>query len=249
MTNNDSAKLRKVAIVTGAAHRIGAKISRELHKHGYNVLIHYRSSEETALQLVEELNDLHADTAMCMSAELQQGSAIGLVEATVEQWGRLDMLVNNASEFYPTPVGQITEEVIQKLFATNLQAPLLLAQAAFPHLSKSGGCVINILDIYSAIAHKEHAVYSASKAALAMLTKSFATDFAPDVRVNGVSPGAILWPEGSAELSETQKQSVLDKIPLERKGDVRDIADAVVYLANAKFVTGQILKVDGGRTL
>jgi len=159
------------------------------------------------------------------------------------------LLVNNASEFYPTPVGQITEDVIQKLFATNLQAPLLLAQTAFPHLSKTGGCVINILDIYSAIAHKEHSVYSASKAALSMLTKSFATDFAPDVRVNGVSPGAILWPEGSAELSETQKQSVLEKIPLERKGDVRDIADAVVYLANAKFVTGQILKVDGGRTL
>ena len=250
MQNDESATSRKVAIVTGAARRIGACTAKMLHKSGYNVLVHYRASKEPALDLVAELNSDCADSALGMQAELQQeSSANSIVNAAIEHWGRLDLLVNNASEFYPTKIQSITADDISQLFGTNFQAPLLLSQAAFPHLKEHSGAVVNIVDIYSATVHKEHSVYCASKAALSMLTKSFAVEFAPEVRVNGVSPGAILWPEGQAGITEAQKKRIVDAIPLERIGDASDIAEAVLYLATAQFVTGQIMTVDGGRTL
>ncbi len=250
MQNNERVQSRKVAIVTGAARRIGARIAGRLHKEGFNVLVHYRASSKEALELVDELNRLSVNTAASCQADLRDDeSANQLIELAIEKWGRVDLLVNNASEFFPTPVGTITASIIGKLFATNVQAPLLLAQTAFPHLMKNKGSIINIVDIYSSIAHKDHSVYCASKSALNMLTRSLATDLAPDVRVNGVSPGAILWPETGQPLAEDKKNELLAKIPLNRKGSADDIADAVLYLANAEYVTGHIIAVDGGRSV
>ena len=250
LENNESEP--RVAIVTGAAKRIGAGITRTLHQSGYNMLVHYRSDKSVATDLINELNDIRADSAIGVHADLVSDSAPDeLVSAAVDHWGRLDLLVNCASQFFPTPVGSISAEVIQSIFASNVQAPLLLAQAALPHLQSTDGCVVNIVDIYSGVVHKEHPVYCASKAALAMLTKSLAVEFAPRVRVNGISPGAILWPDGDAEISEQKKSEILGIIPLARMGHPDQIAGAVKYLSStdAGFITGQILALDGGRTL
>jgi len=242
----------KVAIVTGAAKRIGESIARHLHHNGYKVLVHYRSDQNLAIGLIDDLNNDRPGSAIGKQTDLaRDGGAEDLVGAAVDQWGRLDLLVNNASEFYPTPVGSISVEVFQSMFASNVQAPLLLAQAGFPHLQSMKGSVVNILDIYATLVHREHPVYCASKAALSMLTKSLAVEFAPAVRVNGVSPGAILWPDGDAEINDDKKVSVLNHIPLGRMGNPAQIAAAVHYLASAEadFITGQILALDGGRTL
>jgi len=247
---DQEAKLRKVAVVTGAAKRIGACIVRRLHKSGFNVLVHYHSSEAAAWQLVEELNQQCEDSALCEEAELQnEESSDQLIGAAVKQWGRVDLLVNNASAFYPTKVGSIDAANFAELFNVNVRAPLLLTQAGLPQLTEHKGSVININDIYSAKAHKDHAVYCASQAALSMLTKSLALDLAPAVRVNGVSPGAVLWPEGDGTISEAKKQEVIDEIPLDRMGTPDDIAAAVLYLVNAQYITGHTLTVDGGRTV
>jgi len=216
------------------------------------MVVHYRSDAEIALALIDELNQLRPDSAIGKQTDLTSaGFAEDLVGAAVDHWGQLDLLVNSASQFRPTPVGTITIDDMQSLFATNFQAPMLLTQAAYPHLQSAEGSVVNILDIYSSMVHRDHPVYSASKAALRMLTKSLAVDLAPNVRVNGISPGAILWPEGEAAISDEKKSSILQHIPLGRMGNPDQIAQAVVYLSsdNAKFVTGQILAMDGGRTL
>jgi len=245
-----SDQVRRVAVVTGAAKRIGASIARQLHEKDFDVLVHYRSSDTAATQLITELNGTRTDSAFSIKADLQKGDSVSkIINAAMDNFGRVDLLVNNASVFYPTPLGNITANDFGNLFATNVQAPLLLAQAAYPHLTECEGSIVNIIDIYSQLTHKEHSVYSASKAALSNLTKSLATEFAPAVRVNGVSPGAILWPEGEASLSEDKKQEVLCKIPLSRMGSAEDIAKAVLYLAEAQFVTGHIINVDGGRCL
>jgi len=241
-----------VAIVTGAAKRIGESICRVLHRSGYNVLVHYRADQSLALALINDLNNIRPNSAIGKQADLtHDGAAEGLVGAAVNQWDRLDLLVNNASEFSPTPIGAISMEVMQRMFASNVHAPLLLAQAAFPHLQSVKGSVVNILDIYASVVHKEHPVYCASKAALSMLTKSLAIEFAPTVRVNGVAPGAILWPDGEAEISDEKKSGIARKIPLSRMGNPAQIAAAVKYLSgvDADFITGQILSIDGGRTL
>lgn len=241
-----------VAIVTGAAKRIGEAICKCLHRNGYRIVVHYRSDPAAANALVAELNQIRPDSAVCKQSDLSHaGSPEDLVAAAVDQWGQLDLLVNNASEFYPTPVGQISPEDFQRIFNSNVQAPLLLAQSALPHLKVAKGSVVNILDIYASVVHKEHPVYCASKAALSMLTRSLAVEFAPTVRVNGVAPGAILWPDGEAELPEAKKSSVLDNIPLGVMGRPTQIAEAVNYLAgcHAEFITGQTLAIDGGRTL
>ncbi len=242
----------KAALITGAAKRIGECITRALHQSGYNVLVHYRSDQNQAMDLINDLNRVRSDSAIGKQLDLtDDGSAENLVGAAIDRWGRLDLLVNNASEFFPTPVGAITAEVFQRMFATNVQAPLLLAQAAFPHLQLVKGNVINILDIYASVVHKDHPVYCASKAALSMLTKSLAVEFAPSVRVNGVAPGAILWPDGDAAIADEKKSAVLNRIPLARMGNPEQIAASVNYLASADadFITGQILSIDGGRTL
>ncbi len=239
----------KVALVTGAARRIGAAIVTCLHENGARVAIHYRGSANEAEALAGMLNDARPDSAATFQADLIQTERLpGLVADVVDWGGRLDYLVNNASTFYPTPVGDITEADWTDLMGSNLKAPLFLAQAAVPALRENGGAIVNLVDIHSQRPLRNHPVYGPAKAALAMLTKSLAKDLAPHIRVNGVSPGAILWPEDG--MSEAAQQSILRQVPLERAGDPDDIAGCVLYLLrDATYVTGQIVAVDGGRSI
>ncbi len=239
----------KVALVTGAARRIGAVIARKLHSHGADVAIHYRGSADEADALVAELNESRADSAVAFSADLTDIAAIERLAAQVTSWrDRLDVLINNASSFYPTPAGTITETQWDDLVGTNLKAPLFLSQAALPALRAAGGVIVNIVDVHSTHPLRDHPVYGPAKAGLAMLTRSLAKDLAPDVRVNGVSPGAILWPEN--DMPEDTKAAILKQVPLARPGDPADIAGAVLFLVrDATYVTGQIIAVDGGRSI
>jgi len=237
------------ALITGAGKRIGAVIARTLHNAGANVAIHYFSSSAQADALAEQLNAIRAGSAITLQADLRSIDAINsLVAAMIEQTDALDLLVNNASTFYPTPLGTITEEQWDDLIGANLKAPLFLSQAAWPHLRAARGAIINIVDVHSQRPLRDHLVYGPAKAGLAMLTRSLAKDLGPDVRVNGVSPGAILWPEEG--LPEKTRQSIIREIALKRVGAPEDIAGAVLYLArDATYVTGQILAVDGGRSV
>jgi pteridine reductase len=239
----------KVALVTGAARRIGAAIVTCLHENGARVAIHYRGSADEALALAKRLNDARPDSAATFQADLLQTGHLGTLVAEVADWGgRLDYLVNNASTFYPTPVGDITEAEWTDLMGSNLKAPLFLSQAAAPILRKNRGVIINLVDIHSQRPLRNHPVYGPAKAGLAMLTKALAKDLAPHIRVNGVSPGAILWPEDG--MSDAAQQTILRQVPLERAGDPSDIAGCVLYLLrDATYVTGQIIAVDGGRSI
>ncbi len=238
-----------VALITGAARRIGAAIARTLHAHGANVAIHYRGSAEEAADLTDELNSQRADSATSYAADLTDMAGLNtLVEDVVAWRSRLDILVNNASSFYPTPVGEITEDQWDDLIGTNLKAPLFLSQAAVPSLREARGVIINIVDVHSQRPLRDHTVYGPSKAGLAMLTRSLAKDLAPEVRVNGVSPGAILWPENG--MSGATKDAILEQVPLGRPGTPDDVANAVLFLAkDADYVTGQIIAIDGGRSI
>ncbi|MDH3613663.1 MAG: pteridine reductase [Gammaproteobacteria bacterium] len=239
----------KVALITGAARRVGAVIAARLHQSGADVAIHYRGSADAAAALVQELNAQRPDSAAAFKADLIDTSSIPALVADIVHWrGRLDVLINNASSFYPTPPGEITEAHWDDLIGSNLKAPLFLSQAALPELRKTKGVIINIVDIHAQRPLKNHTVYGPAKAALAMLTRSLAKDLAPDVRVNGVSPGAILWPEDG--MGEETRESILKQIPLQRAGDPNDIAGCVLYLVrDATYVTGQIIAVDGGRSI
>lgn len=242
----------KVALVTGGARRIGAEICRTLHAARYRVLVHYQSSAADAAQLVRELNQNRAESAAMISGNLAESGAPATIAGNALQtFGQLDVLVNNASGFYPTPVGSMTENDWDDLTGSNLKGPLFLTQALSEELAARSGSVVNIVDIHAERPMAEHTVYCAAKAGLAMLTKSLARELAPAVRVNGVSPGAILWPEVEAdsELAERQQQ-ILARIPLGRPGQPGDIAKAVLFLVrDADYITGQILAVDGGRSL
>ena len=239
----------KVVLVTGAARRIGAAIVTRLHAEGARIAIHYRGSATEAEALAAGLNASRADSAATFQADLLDVQALPLLVDSVVAWGgRLDALVNNASTFYPTPVGEITEDHWQDLVGSNFKAPLFLSQAAAPHLRKARGGIVNIVDIHGQRPLRDHPVYGPAKAALAMLTKSLAKDLAPDVRVNGVSPGAIMWPETG--LSDNAQQAILEQVPLARAGKPEDIAGCVLYLLrDAPYVTGQIIAVDGGRSI
>ena len=239
----------QVALITGAAKRIGAAIARSLHDAGADVAIHWRSSDKEAADLAAELCSIRPESARIFQADLNDTVAIpALVEAVVAWRGRLDCLVNNASSFYPTPLGEITEQDWDDLMGSNLKAPLFLAQAAAPHLREARGNVINIIDIHAIRPLRDHLTYGPAKAGLAMLTKALARDLAPEVRVNGVSPGAILWPEDG--LSDAVKKTILSQVPLERPGDPEDIAGCVRFLVrDATYITGQIIAVDGGRSI
>jgi pteridine reductase len=239
----------KVVLVTGAARRIGAAIVTCLHENGARVAIHYRASADAAESLAEKLNDIRADSASAFQADLRDTASLpSLVSAVVDWGGGLDGLVNNASSFYPTPVGTITQEHWDELVGSNVKAPLFLSQAAAEYLRASGGSIVNIVDIHADRPLRDHVVYGSAKAGLAMMTRSLAKDLAPDIRVNGVSPGAILWPENG--LTETIHQNILDQVPLGRAGDPQDIAGCVLYLLrDATYVTGQIITVDGGRSI
>lgn len=239
----------KIVLVTGAARRIGAAIVTRLHAEGARIAIHYRGSAAEAEALAASLNASRADSAATFQADLLDvGGLPGLVANVVAWGGRLDALVNNASTFYPTPLGEITEEHWQDLVGSNFKAPLFLSQAAAPHLRDAGGAIVNIVDIHAQRPLRNHLVYGPAKAALEMLTKSLAKDLAPDVRVNGVSPGAIMWPETG--LSDNAQQAILEQVPLARAGEPGDIAGCVLYLLrDAPYVTGQIIAVDGGRSI
>jgi pteridine reductase len=239
----------KVALITGAARRIGATVARRLHAAGADVAVHYRGSATEADALVAALNSERADSAAAYRADLLETGRLGnLVDAVAGWHGRLDILVNNASSFYPTPVGTITETQWDDLVGTNLKAPLFLSQAAAPALRRARGSIVNIVDIHARRPLRDHPVYGPAKAGLAMLTRALAKDLAPEIRVNGVSPGAILWPEGG--MTEAVKQAILRQVPLGEPGSPEDIAGCVLYLVrDASYVTGQIIAVDGGRSI
>lgn len=236
------------AIVTGAARRVGAAIAHRLHEAGATVGIHYRNSAKEATLLRDSLNDSRRDSAEIFRADLAHIEDASDLLASFTAWcGGVEILVNNASSFYPTPLGSITDADWDELMGSNLKGPLFLSQAAHPWLADAGGAIVNIVDIHARRPLRSHAVYGAAKAGLEMLTRSLARDMAPGVRVNGVSPGAILWPENG--LDDATKTAILKQIPLARTGSPGDIADCVLYLIEARYVTGQIIAVDGGRSI
>ncbi len=239
----------KVILVTGAARRIGAAIVTCLHENGARVAIHYRGSAGDAEDLAARLNGIRADSARTFMADLLDISNLPSLISTVVEWGgQLDGLVNNASSFYPTPVGSITERQWDDLIGSNLKAPLFLSQAAVDSLRATSGTIVNIVDIHAARPLKDHVVYGPAKAGLTMLTRSLAKDLAPDIRVNGVSPGAILWPENG--MTESIQKNILAQVPLQRAGNPQDVAGCVLYLMrDASYITGQIISVDGGRSI
>lgn len=237
-----------VALITGAARRIGAVIAETLHGHGFNVAIHCRASKDEAKALAELLQDRRRDSAFVIATDLLETEKLPeLARAAAERWGRLDLLVNNASTFYPTHVGDTSEAEWNDLIGSNLKAPFFLSQACLPYLREQHGSIVNIIDIHAQRPLAKHAVYTAAKAGLHMLTRSLAGDLGPEVRVNGVAPGAILWPENN--ITDEEKRAIRDSTPLKRAGSPADIANAVLFLAENTFVTGQILAVDGGRSL
>ncbi|WP_373002037.1 pteridine reductase [Marinobacter sp.] len=240
-----------VALITGAAHRLGAQTARALHQRGWNLVIHYRSREQQAQDLIDDMNRQRPDSACALQADLSQTSEVKrLASDALAHWNRLDALVNNASVFYPTPTADATEDDWNTILNTNLRAPFFLLQSCLPELRRNHGSVVNLIDIYSERPIDDHPLYCASKAGLAALTRSWAKDLAPGVRVNGVSPGAILWPEGDAEMDKSAQQAILDKTPLARTGNPDDIAGTIAFLiCDAPFITGQIIAVDGGRSL
>jgi len=239
----------KVALITGAARRIGAETSRVLHARGFNIVLHYRSSSQDAEMLCEQFNRQRDNSAMIVQADLLKLDALAsLLSQVIDRWQRLDLLVNNASTFYPTPVGTMNETQWDDLLGSNLKAPLFLSQAAVPYLKKQQGGIINIVDVHAERPMKEHTMYCVAKAGLAMLTKSLAKELGPDIRVNGVAPGAILWPEN--EMDAATQRLILERTALKRSGKPQDIANAVAFLAiDAAYITGHILPVDGGRSL
>lgn len=241
----------KVALVTGAAKRIGAEIARQLHAAGFNVVVHYNKSAKTAQALIDELNKTRANSAVCLQADLNDQAQINqLAKDSTNIWQRLDLLVNNASSFYPTPIGNATEEDWNNLINSNLKAPFFLAQHLAPALKQTCGCIINIADIYAERPLKKHSIYSIAKAGNIMLTKSLAQELAPEVRVNGIAPGAILWPETEELTSADNKEKILSQIPLQERGQALDIAKAILFLVkDAPYITGQIIAVDGGRSI
>jgi len=238
-----------VALITGSARRIGAAIARRLHAQGYDLALHYRGSAAEMQALAAELESARAGSVLTLQADLSEFDRLPeLVAKTVGRFGRLDALVNNASTFQPTAVGDTTPQQWDALFASNARAPFFLAQAAAPHLKASRGAIVNLADIYAERPLAGHTVYCMAKAALLMATQSLALELAPEVRVNAVAPGAILWPE--QDHSDTAKQTMLGRTPLARTGTPEEIAEAVRWLLqDASYTTGQIIRIDGGRML
>ncbi len=241
---------RRVVLITGAARRIGAAIARRLQADGYDVALHYRGSAADVQGLVEELEAGRQGSTLVLQADLAVFDRLPeLVAKTVGHFGRLDALVNNASAFYPTPVGGATPAQWEELFAVNARAPFFLAQAAAPHLRAARGAIVNIADIYAEKPRADLPVYAASKAALLAVSRGLAVSLGPEVRVNAVSPGAILWPDGG--IDPALQETLLAHTPLGRVGEPADIAATVAWLLSdaAAYVTGQTLHVDGGRAL
>ena len=241
--------MQKNILITGSAKRIGAACARLLHSEGCNVFLHYRSSQEAAFQLCDELNEIRPDSAKIMRADLLDRSELEeFAKVASKAWGGIDALVNNASSFYPTAMASVTEQQWDELLGSNLKAPFFLTKLLAETLTKNNGSIVNIVDIHGERGLKGYPVYSIAKAGLAAMTKILAKEFGPEIRVNGVAPGAILWPDN--ELSEQDKQEIRQRVALRRNGEPLDIAKAVLFLIrDADYVTGQIITVDGGRTL
>jgi pteridine reductase len=237
------------ALVTGAAKRIGAVIASTLHRAGANVAIHYHRSGQDAEQLAARLNGLRPGSAFTVSADVRDVAALErMAKDVVGRAGRLDVLINNASNFYPTPLGTVTPEQWHDLVGSNLKAPLFLSQALLPALRAAGGVIVNIVDVHAQRPLRDHPVYGAAKAGLAMLTRSLAKDLGPHIRVNGVSPGAILWPDEG--MSDALRAGIIKQTALKRSGEPEDIANTVLFLVrDAPYITGQIIAVDGGRSV
>ena len=238
-----------VVLITGAGKRIGAAIAAHLHGRGHAIALHYQHSKAEADALCGTFNTARPDSALSLQADLSDRSQRdSVIPAVINHFGRLDVLINNASRFHPTPVGRVTDADWDALFDSNARAAFFLAQAAAPYLRERRGCIVNLLDIFAERPKPEHAVYCMAKAALRMLTQSLALELAPDVRVNGIAPGAILWPQ--AGVPEARQQAMIAATPLARIGDTADICEAVQWLVeSARFSTGQVIAVDGGRLL
>ena len=241
----------KAALVTGGAKRVGAAICRRLHAAGANLMLHHRASVAEARALQHELNMQRAGSVALIQADLLKGASLpDLVKTTVKQFGGLDILINNASSFFATAIGDITEQAWEDLIGTNLKAPLFLSQAAAGELRRRHGCIVNIVDIHAEFPMKNYVVYSVAKGGLLALTRSLARELGPEVRVNGVAPGTILWPEDSNWSDEISRQRVINQTALKRIGDPDDIAKAVEFLVTAApYVTGQVIAVDAGGRL
>ena len=238
-----------VVFITGAGKRVGAALARSLHQHGYRIALHYRQAKAEAQSVANALNALRPDSCLLLQADLSMSAERdALIPQIIGHYGQLDVLINNASSFSPTPIGSASDAHWDDLFNSNARAPFFLSQAAAPYLRKQQGCIINIADIYAVNPKPQHTVYCMAKAALLMMTKSLALELAPEVRVNAIAPGAILWPE--AGMSEQSQTAMVEQTPLARMGDVVDIFQTALYLIEqAKFTTGQVINVDGGRLI
>ncbi|GAA0681821.1 pteridine reductase [Dyella marensis] len=240
---------RPVALITGGVKRVGAEIARTLHAAGYDLVLHFRSSVNEAVALAAELEHQRAGSTLAIQGELADLDGLpAMIEQALQHYGRLDALVNNASAFFPTPVGSATTAQWNELFASNAQAPFFLAQAATPALRETHGAIVNLVDVYAERPLANHPIYCMAKAALAAMTRSLALDLAPDIRVNGIAPGAVMWPSDGKPYDD--QQAMLARTPLRRAGSPQDVAGAVLWLLrDAPFVTGQIIRIDGGRSL
>ena len=240
----------RVALITGGARRVGAGIARYLHARGWRVMLHYRSSAQDALALVAELNAQRPGSAAALQLDLLDTAALPtLVSGTLAQFGQLDALINNASSFYPTPVGEFTEVAWMDLLGSNLKAPIFLAQAAVPALRESRGVIISIADIHTDRPYPLHTLYTVAKAGLVAMTRSLARELAPHIRVNAVAPGSNLWPEQDGVFNALERVRIEASIPMARTGTPDDLAQAIHYLLEAPYMTGVILPVDGGRSI
>ncbi|MCP4699413.1 MAG: pteridine reductase [Gammaproteobacteria bacterium] len=239
----------KAALITGGAKRIGAAVARGLHAQGMNLILHYHRSNKEAHALQTELHTIRPDSVLLIQADLQHvNQLMPMVQTAMDRWKRLDALVNNASVFFPTPAGRISESDWDTLMGVNLKAPFFLSQAAAPYLAATRGSIINMADIYAERPLKSHPVYSMTKAGVVTMTKALARELGPKVRVNGIAPGIILWPKDGPD--EVAKQRMISGTVLKRHGDPEDIARTAVFLLrDADYITGQIITVDGGRVL
>jgi len=249
MQNRDGSLAGKTVLITGGARRVGAAIAQELHSAGANLLVHYRNSAGEAAALAARFNAARPKSAAIVQADLLDVEQLPkLITFAIDTFGQLDVLVNNASTFYPTPVGEITPGAWDDLMGSNVKAPLFLSQAAAPALRKARGLILNIVDIHALRPLRHFTVYCAAKASLQMITRSLAKELGPDIRVNGISPGPVLWPEGQGD--EAQREKIIQRTVLKRMGKPEDIArTALFFAAHAPFITGQILAVDGGRSV
>lgn len=241
----------KVVLITGGARRVGAVTCRMLHAAGANLMLHYRSSAEEARALQAELNAARPNSVALVQSDLLNVSLFAsMVSETVNRFGRLDVLINNASSFFPTPIGEITEEAWDDLVGTNLKTPLFLSQAAATPLKRTHGCIVNIVDIHADRPMRNYAVYSAAKGGLLALTRVLASELGPEIRVNGISPGPILWPEDERWSDELARQRIIHSTLLKRVGEPQDVARTVRFLIyDAPYITGQVIPVDGGRSI